>query len=59
MALFPENVRWDGYEKAVDDMVLRTSTKQAPWHIIEANSKLYARIKVLEIVVEALERRLV
>ncbi len=51
--------RWDDYEKAVDEMVLRTSTKQAPWHIIEANSKLYARIKVLEIVVEALERRLV
>ena len=50
--------KWDDYEKAVDEMVLRTSTKQAPWHIIEANSKLYARIKVLEIVVEALERRL-
>ena len=45
-------------EKAVDEMMLRTSTTEAPWHIIEANSKLYARIKVLEIVVEALEKRL-
>ena len=48
--------KWDEYEKAVDEMVVRTSTKDAPWHIIEANSKLYARIKVLEIVVEALEK---
>lgn len=50
--------KWDDYEKAVDEMMLRTSTKEAPWHIIEANSKLFARIKVLEIVVEALEKRL-
>lgn len=50
--------KWDAYEKAVDEMMLRTSTQEAPWHIIEANSKLYARIKVLEIVVEALEKRL-
>lgn len=50
--------KWDAYEKAVDEMMLRTSTIEAPWHIIEANSKLYARIKVLEIVVEALEKRL-
>lgn len=51
--------KWDEYEKAVDEMVVRTSTKDAPWFIIEANSKLYARIKVMEIVVEALERVLV
>ena len=48
--------KWDEYEKAVDEMIVRTSTKEAPWHIIEANSKLYARIRVMEIVVEALER---
>jgi polyphosphate:AMP phosphotransferase len=50
--------RWDDYELAVDEMVLRTSTKDAPWHIIEANSKLYARIKVMDIVVKALESAL-
>ena len=50
--------KWDAYERAIDEMMLRTSTQEAPWHIIEANSKLYARIKVLEIVVEALEKRL-
>ena len=50
--------KWEEYERAVDEMIVRTSTTSAPWHIIEANSKLYARIKVLEIVVNALEKRL-
>ena len=39
-------------------MIVKTSTKGAPWHVIEANDKRYARIKVLEIVVEALEKAL-
>lgn len=50
--------RWDDYEEAVDEMIVRTSTEQAPWIVVEANSKYYARIKVLETVVEALEKRL-
>lgn len=33
----------------------RTSTPQAPWHAVEANSKWHARIKVLEIVTAALK----
>ena len=39
-------------------MIIRTSTEYAPWIIVEANSKYYARIKVLETIVEALEKRL-
>lgn len=50
--------RWDDYEKAVDEMIVRTSTARAPWIVVEANSKYYARIKVLETVIEALEKRL-
>lgn len=50
--------RWDEYEKSVDEMIVRTSTEDAPWIVVEANSKYYARIKVLETVVEALEKRL-
>ncbi len=50
--------RWDDYEKAVDEMIVRTSTEGAPWIVVEGNSKYYARIKVLETVVEALEKRL-
>lgn len=49
--------KWDDYVKAVDEMILRTSTTCAPWTIVEANSKYYARIKILETVVRALRRR--
>lgn len=46
--------KWDSYESAVDEMLAKTSTKAAPWHIIEANDKLYARIKVMNIVIDKL-----
>lgn len=48
--------KWDAYEEAVDEMLLRTSTTYAPWIVVEANSKYYARVKVLESVVDALEK---
>ena len=48
----------DEYEKAVDEMLVRTSTSDAPWIIVEGNDKYYARIKVLEAVVEAIEKRI-
>ncbi len=47
--------KWDEYEKAVDEMLVRTSTTYAPWEIVEANSKYYARVKVLKTVAEAME----
>lgn len=50
--------KWDLYEKAVDEMLVRTSTSDAPWIIVEGNDKYYARIKVLEAVVEAIEKRI-
>lgn len=40
--------KWDAYEQAVNDMVERTSTRDAPWTLVEGNDKYYARIKVLE-----------
>ena len=39
-------------------MLLRTSTSYAPWIIVEANDKYYARVKVLQTVVDAIEQRL-
>jgi len=39
-------------------MIKYTSTKDAPWHIIESNNKYYARIKAIETVVDAIESRL-
>ena len=47
--------RWDDYWRAVSDMIERTSTVHAPWTIIEANNKLYARIKALKVVVKRLK----
>lgn len=47
--------KWEQYEEAVDEMLIRTSTAYAPWIIVEANSKYYARIKVLKSVLEAME----
>ena len=50
--------KWAQYEAAVDEMLFRTSTIHAPWTIVEANSKNYARVKVLETVIQAIEKRL-
>ncbi len=42
------------YKVAADEMFMRTNTAHAPWHIIPANSKYYARIQVLRIYRDAL-----
>lgn len=47
--------KWDSYEQAIDEMLQKTSTQYAPWHIIESNCKYYARIKALELLTDALE----
>jgi AMP-polyphosphate phosphotransferase len=43
------------YKRAIDDMVERTSTEWAPWHLVEADSKRFARVKVVETVNAAIE----
>lgn len=50
--------KWDQYEDAVNEMMMRTSTEYAPWIVVEGNDKYYARIKVLKTVVDAIEKRL-
>ncbi len=50
--------KWDEYSMAVNDMVTRTSSEFAPWHLIEAEDKRHARVKVLRCVVERLEKEL-
>ncbi|MCP1622777.1 polyphosphate:AMP phosphotransferase [Pseudomonas nitroreducens] len=47
--------KWDQYVDAVGDMVDRTSTEIAPWTLVEANDKRYARVKVLKTINDALE----
>jgi polyphosphate kinase 2 (PPK2 family) len=50
--------KWDAYEAAVNDMLLKTSTVTAPWTIVEGNNKEYARIKTLSTLVNVLSREL-
>lgn len=50
--------KWDAYQAAVSDMVDRTSTDIAPWTLVEANDKYYARIKILRTICEQLEKKL-
>ena len=50
--------RWDAYEEAVNDMLLRTSTATAPWTIVEGNDKWFARVKTLRTLVGVLSKEL-
>jgi len=50
--------KWDDYERAICDMVDRTSTSLAPWTLVEANNKYHARIKVIKTLTRALENAL-
>jgi hypothetical protein len=50
--------KWDAYQEAICDMVDRTSTGIAPWTLIEANDKGYARVKILRTICERLESEL-
>ena len=50
--------KWDDYHRAVCDMVDRTSTGDAPWTLVEANNKDFARVKVLRTVCQRLSAAL-
>lgn len=50
--------KWDLYEEAVNEMLQKTNTAYAPWHILESNDKKYARIKALKTVIEAIEKKM-
>lgn len=47
--------KWDDYHRAVCDMVDRTSTDIAPWVLVEANDKNFARIKILKTLCRQIE----
>ncbi|NKX93256.1 polyphosphate kinase 2 family protein [Sanguibacter hominis ATCC BAA-789] len=48
-------LRWDDYQEAYQAVFDRTSTEHAPWHVIPADDKDYARVAVSQLLVEALE----
>jgi AMP-polyphosphate phosphotransferase len=48
--------KWPYYEVAVNQMIQRTTTPTAPWTLVAANDKYYARVNVIETVVQAIQR---
>ncbi|MFC0709194.1 polyphosphate:AMP phosphotransferase [Azorhizophilus paspali] len=48
--------KWEDYSDAVGDMVDRTSSEIAPWTLVEANDKRFARVKILRTLNDALEK---
>jgi PPK2 family polyphosphate:nucleotide phosphotransferase len=49
-----ERSHWNDYQKAFDDMVRRTATSHAPWYVVPADHKWYARLVVAAALVETL-----
>jgi len=50
--------QWKAYQVAAADMIERTSTAHAPWVLVESNDKYWARVKILQTLVDALRARL-
>lgn len=50
--------KWSDYQLAAADMIERTGTAHAPWTLIEANDKNFARVKILSTLVRMIEARL-
>jgi polyphosphate kinase 2 (PPK2 family) len=50
--------KWKEYFEAVEDMLQHTSTPYAPWTVVEANNKQYARVKVVRTIVDAIEKQI-
>ncbi|UUV07660.1 polyphosphate kinase 2 family protein [Ruegeria sp. YS9] len=53
---FRNRKKWDVAEVAVDEMLARTSTEVAPWHVIPSNNKKYARITAMKAIVDAFSK---
>lgn len=51
-----ERTKWKRYQKAYEDMLEATSTKWAPWWVVPADNKWFARLMVSEIIAMQLER---
>jgi polyphosphate:AMP phosphotransferase len=49
---------YDDYQRAASDMIERTNTKHAPWTVVAADDKKFARLQVLEAVCESFQRAL-
>ncbi|MDN5357595.1 MAG: AMP-polyphosphate phosphotransferase [Candidatus Methanomethylophilaceae archaeon] len=50
--------KWDVYTDYIDDMIESTNTPDAPWYVVESEDKKYGRLKVMETVIEVLDKQL-
>jgi polyphosphate kinase 2 (PPK2 family) len=50
--------KWSKYQDAVEEMLVKTSTRVAPWNLVEGNDKYWARVKTLTRLVEILSKEL-
>jgi polyphosphate kinase 2 (PPK2 family) len=48
--------KWPQYEMAVNDMIEQTSTRDAPWTLVESNDKNYARLKIIKTICARLDK---
>ena len=53
---YAERKHWDSYQSAFEDMLENTSTEWAPWFVIPANNKWFARLAISEVISGAFER---
>lgn len=52
----PERALWDKYMKAYEEAINETSKNHAPWFVIPADDKWFARVAAIQIIIDALER---
>jgi len=53
---FRNRERWKDYETAIEDMVQQTSNRLAPWHLLPANNKPFARLAALRVIADRLAK---
>jgi polyphosphate kinase 2 (PPK2 family) len=53
---FRNRGRWSEYERAIEDMIEKTTTRHAPWYLIPANNKPYGRIAAFRIITDRLQK---
>jgi AMP-polyphosphate phosphotransferase len=53
---FRNRGRWSDYADAIEDMVEKTSTRRAPWHVIPANNKPFGRLATFRVIVDRLSK---
>jgi polyphosphate kinase 2 (PPK2 family) len=53
---FRNRLRWKDYVDAIEDMVEKTSTRHAPWHLVPANNKPFGRLATFRVIADRLSR---